>query len=374
MLCGFDTGDLTECYSTGSMASISSAIKRTGDYAVRVYYYNVAWGAQGLALYHGSSSSTYRASFYVYFGALPASHATFCMIGALGAPKALFAIRSDGKVTAEADGGTEVVGTSVLTAATWYRIDIKYVKGTGSNASAAIRVNLNLEATSSDGTSTVDCGYIGLDASDDSATPPANYIYFDDILGATDATYPEWEYAVNYLRPNAAGDETNWTGTYEDINDVPVNDSTYRYDGDVATTFLDNISTMTVGTIRETGAQMRAKRGSGGGSSHYLRYKKSGGTAVDVAFTLTTSPALYRAIDLGSNGPTTQTELDGFMIGASRTGGGQEMFVYEEYFLLAHTTTVSHIKKFIGVQQAQLKKVIGVTNATMKKLMGEPNV
>src|SRR3989304_2753603 len=143
-LCGFESGDVVECYAAVGTQSISSAVKRTGDYSGRVNPTTTATGSfrlgtfqpSGLQIASGSVSQT-LARFYFRVDTLPASGNEEIFVCADAGALTKFSIRitSAGVLQAWSRTPSQLGsdGTTILSTGVWYRIDVKVY--TGTNAS-----------------------------------------------------------------------------------------------------------------------------------------------------------------------------------------------------------------------------------------------
>jgi len=244
---GFEHGTLStngEGLATSLVGNyeLSSTIKRTGNYAVRVY------GAWSYVAMNIGAVSTRVGRFYVLFHSWPASGTTH--FGVVGGGTDLFWLTFDSdnkKIGIKTYGGTASYADVVCSLDTWYRVDFKCVFGSPTST-GDIQVN---------GTAATQATGEALSGSDDSFrffsdSADADY-YFDDLAYSHTADdYPIGPGQGIGLSPSGTGTSNTGTNIIEDNTGGDINDSTNppaQYLDDVPiSTATDYIKQSAVGT------------------------------------------------------------------------------------------------------------------------------
>lgn len=324
-IAGFETGDLTELVSSSGTPSINStaANLRTGGYSLNL---DVT-----LDQAHFSVSGTNQASVSFYVKG-PFNNASTQAIAVIeessGSDIIILQVAADNTL-ALAIGAS---GTSTATVSTtaWNHIEIVATRGTGSNGVCevwldGVKVIDDTAATWSAG----DFGRLNLVGLSSSAH------YFDDVVVRNDNTR-HGDSQVLAVRPNAVGDETGATGSFADIDDDPINDTTGRTESS-GPAFVDNLTTIaSVGTINAAKACVRASRSSGAGRTHFIRIKKGATTENSADLALGTSVGFYQFFP--TNQPTSQAELDAYQGGMSQSASGGRVYTCTEFWLMVDYT------------------------------------
>ena len=247
-ICGFELGLLSLANGGGEVntasagnISISTTIKRTGDYALRVNPATTGIGFIGLTGFAtNGTAQVFLATnlfprIYIYVVTRPAANSEEIaqVIGSAGV-KMTIRLTSDGKLQAYASDGTTQLGsdgTTVIPLNTWTMIEAKC--GTGSvNGPYEVKINGTSELS---GTGNLTDGtgselYIGKATN---RNGQGYDIYFDDVC-IDDAAYPG-PGQVEYMGPTGNGNYTSATigaGTgqlYQQVDERPGCDTTTSY-------------------------------------------------------------------------------------------------------------------------------------------------
>lgn len=321
---GGETGDTNELASQSGV-TLDSSIKNTGAYS-----YKLDATADFAERTVTASDSLYLAFYFRWIAARGKvaeirNGTTVLATLQLASASSVLEVR--------AEGGTLQTGSATLSAGGSFDfVEFRYTKGTGANAIAEVRVNSIVDATSSDGTSTAQADAFRLFSSASTAIH-----HFDD-LRSNDTAYPG-DGVVAGLRPDAAGDETDFTGTFADIDDDPIVDATLReQDGGTPIPFIDNVGALAdVGTINQVRVKVRAARTNGAGRSHFIRWLKPGGTAENSADLSLDGTVRFFSFT-PSDQPTTQAHIDDMQAGMSQDAAGGRKAQCTELWIMVDRT------------------------------------
>ena len=325
---GGETGDLAE-FATSNGITLSSATKKTG-------LYSYEFDASADTASFNTATGTDKTFVGFYFRTDHVSdNRRMLAIRVGGSVQATVELDASDNLTVLAAGGTTQAGSTALLADTWYFIELRFEKGTGSDAIAEVRLNGSVEATSTDGTSTSTSSNVFLTSLNISSGTQ----WIDDIRTRDDA-YPGDGFVAG-LRPDAVGDEDDFTGTFADIDDDPIADGTLRtQDGGTPIPFLNNVGALTVSTVDQVRVKVRASRSGGPGRTHFIRWKKPGGTAEDSAdVVLDTGVAFFSFTP--SDQPTTQAHIDDMQGGMSQSAAGGRLAECTELWIMVDYTTAA---------------------------------
>lgn len=229
---GFETGDLSERLSgVGTSSTVQSAIKRSGDYALRTNpgaansaNYRIAYNAAAGNLVSIPVSALY-VSFYFYYVA-KASSADEPIAATLNGSAGLrleVRLTSAGNLAVYDSTPTLVAtGATVLSQNTWYRIDIQSNSGSPANYEVKINGTVELSGTANQ---TVSANFqVGLGKTNNRNSQAVDYYYDDVWIDSTD--YAPSNYGIARLDP-VSDDVNGWSGTYADIDEAPVSETEY---------------------------------------------------------------------------------------------------------------------------------------------------
>lgn len=333
-ICGFQTGDFSECSASSGTVSVQSTTKRTGTYALRSNPSAAGFGyaqiggltATGTSTNAAISAATLWGRFYFRIAALPASN-NIEIVSVLpsggGAQKATLYVTPAGRLRLVDAGGTGTTGSGfIMPTGTWVRLELKV--GTGASGAAwEIKADGAVEISGTGNLGATNGGSLGLGDLVANA-PEATDRYYADV-SLDNAAYPGAG-QVNILKPNATGTTSAWTngaGTSPtNVAEVP-HDSDTGYitsstNGNVTTVNLDSSATGGVsGTIAATKV-VGIVRDEGGASSMSIRAKSgatnSDTTAVDPGSTYTALAEIL-ATDPNTSAAWTTGGLDALEIG-----------------------------------------------------------
>ena len=226
---GFETGDFSECLFVSGTASIQTSVKRTGNYAARVNPSGTGDGGFNLGKHDSNGNhvslglTTTYVKFYFRYATKAATNQEYILqlYGTVDVKISLL-LKSDGTIlVTDSVGDTLGTITKVLSANTWYRIEVKC--GVGSNADYAILIDgfAELSGSGNVGADNSDTAYFGKVTNLNSNS--VDY-YYDDIA-ISDNTYPGPS-EVRLLKPNSNGTFTSWIGAYTDVDEIPHDSNT----------------------------------------------------------------------------------------------------------------------------------------------------
>lgn len=274
-ICGFETGSLTEANSSSGTVSIDSTTKRTGNYSLRCNPAGNATGFVFLKTFDATSGAqtelndaTSYTRFYFNPATLPAANSeeiAQIQDWAMYAVKMTVRITSAGKLQVYSNDGTTQLGSdgaTVLSAGTWYRIEIKCGTGAGATVPYEVKINGASELSGTGTLGTSNTGRVGIGKVTNRNGQTVDF-YYDDVQ-INSAAYPGAG-AVMRLDPDGDGAYTAWTigagagSDWENVDEVP-------YDSD--TTYLQ--STLTVGQASTVSLESCASAGVSGTISGVL--------------------------------------------------------------------------------------------------------
>lgn len=229
---GFETGDLSERSSgVGVSSTVQSAIKRSGDYALRTNpgaansaNYRIASPAGSGAITSMGVTKVY-VSFYFYY-AVKAGSADEPIAATYNGSSTLrleLRLNSSGQlVIYDSTPALVATGTTVLAQNTWYRIDLQSNSGVSGNYELKINGVLELSGTANQ---TATSNYIvGLGKTNNRNSQAVDYYYDDVWIDETD--YAPANYSIRRLDP-VSDDVNGWNGTYADIDETPISETEY---------------------------------------------------------------------------------------------------------------------------------------------------
>jgi hypothetical protein len=352
MLEGFEIGEeyLASSSPTGTW-SLDTTTVRTGTYSLKINpsssfgSYTLPFSFDSYGELDTTALTYWSIRFYFQFGAA-VSGDTPILSGLSG--DTLY-LTSASKLKYGSTTGTEVLSVD-----TWYRIE---VREDGSNVVTRINGDQDISVST-----TGSAGSVVLGATSGSYTCE---FYYDDVAISASDTAGDVDWigsgGITLLAANAAGDDSDWTGTYDDVEEVPPNEDTdYIYDtaGD-HTIALENTSGKIYGTIKAVQGQIIHKVESGQTDKYRFRHKDAGGTAVELDQELT-GPTSYAAKcscrDTDLDGAAwTAAVLDDYQVGGA-IDGGNKAIIY-----------ITHISA--QVEHAGEAKAIGDWGTTTKRTM-----
>lgn len=309
---GWETGDAIEPVATVGTFSVQTTVKRTGGYALRVNPTTTATGSNdmrklstaGNAVTIGEDNTYTR--FYFLFDTLPAAsdEIIFDSVTSTAASKFELRINSAGQLVAY-NAGLAALGTgaTVLSASTWYRIEVRV--GTGISSTYEVLINGVSELS---GTADTLLAQNGRSRFGKTINRNGNSVsfYYDDAA-ADNANYPG-PGAIEAMFPDSDGSSTTWTigaGTgaeWEQVDESP-------NDGD--TTYL--ASTLGVGDASSVGLESSAIAGVSGAiaavKSVFIR-KRAGATNGNILLRLRSGVTTSNS---GSHATTSAYDIGGIL-------------------------------------------------------------
>ena len=321
---GGETGD-TEELTSSTNVTLSSTVKNNGTYSYKVD------GTAGTGQISHTAVDHVRVSFYWQTSSISTNYTIFRFASGATELAELRFRTVEGELRI-VSGGVGLNGSVVIVVDTWYHIEFRYQKGTGSDAVVEVKVDGTIDATITTSNETAQSTALHIRSTASGVTN-----YFDDIRIRDDA-YPG-DGVVSSVRPDAIGDEDNFTNGFAQIDDDPVNDATLREaPGSGSIPFLNDVEALaSVGTINQVRVKVRALRTGGGGREHYIRWLKPGGTAENSADLLLTGTVAFFSFT-PSDQPTTQAHIDDMQAGMSQnTAGGRLAQCTELWIMVDHT-------------------------------------
>ncbi len=226
---GFETGDASECGAnaiTGT-GSVQNAIMHTGGYAFKSDPTTTATGFVNIRRPNPSAAlglSTIYVRFYFYYVTAPASGAEIIFRSTDGT-NTKFELRLDS--TGILIGYDSVLnptsGATVLSAATWYRIEVMVETGLSNTYEVKIDGAVEMTVTAVNLLAT-NHAQVMLGKSVNRANQTVEY-YFDDY-SMDDSAYPGVG-VVEMLQVDGDGTLQDFTGTYTDVDELPPNAADY---------------------------------------------------------------------------------------------------------------------------------------------------
>jgi len=222
--CGFESGDSSELNATTGTFSIQNSTVRSGEYALRCNPDTTAVGRVtivGLTAagqQQAYSQATVYCRFYFRYATKPAANdeEIFTFFTGAGAMKLALRLDSAGKLVVYDRSNTKIAtGATVLSANTWYRIEI--TSASSATAAYELRIDGSTELSGTLDTIATNHGQIRLGKNSDRNGQSVD-LFYDDVLidsaafpGAgsvhrmdanTDGTYTAWTSSNGVLTPN----------------------------------------------------------------------------------------------------------------------------------------------------------------------------
>ena len=267
----------------GSQTSLRINPTTTNSGSIRMQ----TFGATGASVAFGGTGTLYHSFSFRYATKPAANDEPFYseIIGGGVTAKIELRLNSSGQIAAY-DTALSLLGTgtTVLSADTWYLIDLK--SGSGASGAWEVRINGNSEMS---GTGDLNTGahdriYIGKGFNRNGNTVD---FFYDDVW--VDDTAYKGAHVVVALHPNADGSTQQWTGgtgaTFAEVDEVSPDSADYVQSvnqNDVALFNLQDSATSTAfsGTIHSVLALTRVRENVAGTSLYNLRLR-SGATNSD---------------------------------------------------------------------------------------------
>lgn len=304
-LCGWETGNTNEAASVGGTYSVQNSIARNSGYALRTNTSTTGYHRfRGLAATGDSAAfslSTVYARVYVYIATLP-SAGEYQLLGVQTSSAAMGAavfITSDGKLYVhDATFVTYSPGATVLSLNTWYRIEIKVVRGNGTGTCDVLLDGVSeLALTGLNTDQGVNFGQVcvGQDPAFLTSFSGTPDVYFDDLVISSSAYPGAGQCGISVPTGDSAtynnGTANGAASKYLCIDDRPHDsDTTYVNalgNGNANTSTL-GASGVGSGTVLCAKALLLARRNGGTNGSIKLR-TRSGSTNTDTTARAATS-------------------------------------------------------------------------------------
>lgn len=214
----------------GAVISVNSVTIRSGTYAVKTIntgasgHANLKYNTQGVT----GINKHYYARAYIRVVDLAAGTQQIMEFSDSDATRAKIQITTGAVLQLIDDGGSQVgSNSSALNLNQWYMVELKCdMTTTGGSVIAEAQLDGSSFAS---GTYTASAGVNQLDVGPKNNSTSFEY-YFDDIAindssGSFQNSWPG-EGEIIHLRPNASGDNSGWTGSNTDVDEVTPDDAT----------------------------------------------------------------------------------------------------------------------------------------------------
>jgi len=381
---GWESGDAVEAFAAGGTWSVQGVVKRTGDYALRTNPTGAGTGYHGYKKMGADGKPTpfnvdpiYYTIYYSY-ATKPASNYEIIAYAVDINDAAMFylCLGSGGNLVALNGAGALLdVGGITLNSGTLYKIDIKLWYAAG-----IYEVKIN-NVVDMDGSSV----YLGINI------PGAIYLgkrfnlfsntvdfFYDDFCPASG----DYIGACEVIRMGADGNGTytDWTGDWQDIDEIPHDtDTTHIDDGGFFTVETANLEDAAgaglVGTPLAVAPCAVARKTSFNDSAVQLRLR-SGATDSDTAnatlgIVYTFLSRVY-TVDPDDSGAWTEARLNALEVGVKQVGFGVESRCTSMYVMVLETGEVpaGEIKEISGVAWDDAAEVSGVAKADISEVSG----
>lgn len=332
---GFETGNTLEAQSSFGTVSVQSTTKRTGSYALKSNPTATTGGVdmRGLSASGFSAdldaSTVYSSVSFYYVGNPSVDQNVLGYINSASVNLARLILTTSGQIQAQywngADAATSVGSAVSLTPNTWYTLELAAINTT-TPGSSTVEWRLNGVVQATLGSLTIrsanrDIDWVRLGA----GAAVTSETYYDDFA-ISNSAYPGIG-RVHVLKPRAAGNNTAWTGTNVDVDEVPHDsDTTYisHSAGGAESYLLDTAASVGIGGDIKVVKSVGIVRDEGGASSMALFIGAFGigaerfNSYLDHGATYVTTARLDETYPSGSAAWTT-TNLDNTVIGLNAT-------------------------------------------------------
>lgn len=311
---GFETGNTTNGieWTAWATTAVQTSIVRSGTYAYKVGGPLVS-GVQHRVRHQFAASNSngpFFARVYVYFATLPSVQSKFFGLGNNTNPtgsgcSAYLTIDNTGAVRLFDEDGQIGSASSALSTGQWYCFEI-YFDRTGSAGSHIVKARIDevefAGATNRDVALGVYQFHVGGNMNGESNS--VGEWYFDDAAlndstGSFQNSYPGKGHIIA-LKPNGAGDTSDWTGDYTAVDDVSPNDGTDYLESNT----LDQVEDMNIedpsamgasDTVNVVAVRARfARNATGGGSPAFVtRVKAAPAGTVDESVAIAPTATTY---------------------------------------------------------------------------------
>ncbi len=244
---GFEVGD-----ADGFVAKSGGAIETTTvSKSVYAWRMNVAAAtayleidAPGKSPWWSEGEGTRWLTFHIYIDSLPGSSQSYylwqTLTGAI--ERGVAWLDENGKVNIKSEGGTAVVSSGALTTGKWYTVSFHKTNSTHSRCLVRERDTgteiIDVSATSGTSDRGMDDVKIG-----PLSTSTGNVVFDNFVMD--DANDPHTalgaDFTINALVPNATGGENDFTGDWDDVNEIPHDSTTTERTETAAQNFTDDV-------------------------------------------------------------------------------------------------------------------------------------
>lgn len=291
------TTDGVEWSLNNATPTIQSTTVRTGTYAGQIT--SLGSGTSKFFLYtysSGTSNGPIYCRFYLRYATLPSASNAISRFGsASGNFPGIIKLNSDGTLGLYDEDGQVGSNSSALSANTWYQVEYMY-DTTAAAGSHVIRARLDgVEFAASTTRSTGGSTAVRFGGNTLSEAQTTGDWFFDDIAindsSGSQNSYPGAG-AIAHLRPDAAGDNSDWSNDYTNVDEVTPDDATTivqsTTDEAIDDHNIDAASTGGIGAsdtinVVAVGARFSSSAASGSPTVKYRIKASSGGTVEESA-------------------------------------------------------------------------------------------
>lgn len=304
---------------SGTAPTIQSSVVRSGGYAMEA-------GAAGIREVDHQFSATdvngpYYARIYLYIDtAFTTDRPIIGFFFTNDAAIAYIRLNTDNTLSLHPNSGTQIgSSSSALNTGQWYQIELYYKNGAGTD-DGEFEGKIDGVSFASTTGHPDDFGVAKLKIGN-LFGGSGGTIYIDDIAlnddtGSFQNSYPG-EGSIIHLKPNATGDNGDWSGDYQDIDEVTPDDGTTKLSSLTGSDIEDvnlEASGLTSEEISVVQVGVRAAGGGASGNSSFVvRVKDDTGGTVEESSAITPSGTSYftNATSVPRKAPLTLYDLPG---------------------------------------------------------------
>lgn len=307
--------------------TIDSVVKRTGDYSFKVS--DLSSGSGKYLGYDTGTSSAKHFFYRFYFrvDTLPTANNAIIYLNNSSAnttPIVSLTLSSTGTLQLADEDGSIGSPSSALNTSTWYRIELEVDASlaAGSQVITARVDGVNFATASDRSLSSTALRWLLFGGNLASEAQTTGVWYFDDLAinNASGSFQNSWPGAggIIHLRPDADGDNSGWSGDWQNVDEITPDDNTTKVVASAQNTIddhnltasglsvVDSINVVAIGTrFRAASATTPA--------SFVLRTKASSGGTVEESASIapTTTTWLTNAVAAPRNYPLVLYDLPG---------------------------------------------------------------
>lgn len=315
---GFELNSITadiEWTTSHSTPTISTTTVRSGTYAARVSSLGAAKGLE-IRFQTAAANGPFYFRVYTRFATFPGAENRFILLNnadGLATPIIYLTIDNTGVLKLYDEDG-QITGTTTLSTDTWYRIEFE-VDVTAAAGAHIVKARVDGTEFASSTARSLSAGVMNMAVGANLASE-ANTTgdwFFDDVAindntGSFQTSYPG-EGEIIHLRPNAAGDNAQWTrgGTdsganWSQVDEVTPNDATDYVQSNTANQIDDYNIDDTPATLEITdtinciqiGARISLSAGTAEDPDFVYRVKVGGGGTVEESANVSTTTTNWR--------------------------------------------------------------------------------